>query len=81
MTQLSTKILARRTMIVCLMILVPATGIAIETAPQAESIRANVKAYAEAYVEPVLHHTAEVAATIPLAKLLKDLVPKGLRRV
>jgi hypothetical protein len=77
MTQLSAKILARRTMIVCLMILIPATGIAIATAPQAESIRANVRTY----VGPVLQHTAEVAATIPAAKLVKGLFHKGWKRV
>ena len=73
MTQLSAKTLALRTMIVCLIILIPATGIAIAKAPQAESIRTNVKTYCE----PVLHYTAEVAGAIPFAKLVKDLIHKG----
>jgi hypothetical protein len=77
MTQLSAKILARRTMIVCLTILIPATGIAIETAPQAEPIRASVKAY----VAPVIQHTAEMAATIHVASFLKELIHKDWKRV
>ena len=73
MTQLSTKFLTRRIMIVCLMILIPATGIAIVTAPQAEPIRNNVKAYGE----PVLKYTSMVGGSIPLVQVVKALVHKG----
>ena len=73
MTQLSAKFLTRRIMIVCLMILIPATGIAIVTAPQAEPIRNNVKAYGE----PVLRYTSMVGGSIPLVQVVKALVHKG----
>jgi hypothetical protein len=73
MTQLSAKILTRRIMIVCLMILIPATGIAIATVPQAEPIKNNVKAYAE----PVLKYTSMVGGSIPLVQIVKTLVHKG----
>ena len=77
MTQLSAKILSRRIMIVCLMILIPATGIAIATVPQAERIKNNVKAYAE----PVLRYSSMVGGSIPLAQIVKALVHKGWKRV
>jgi hypothetical protein len=73
MTQLSAKILSRRIMIVCLMILIPATGIAIATVPQAERIKNNVKAYAE----PVLRYSSMVGGSIPLAQIVKALAHKG----
>jgi hypothetical protein len=73
MTQLSAKILTRRIMIVCLVILIPATGIAIATAPQAKPIRDNVQAYGE----PVLKYTSMVGGSIPLVQIVKALVHKG----
>ena len=73
MTQLSAKILARRIMIVCLSILIPATGITIATAPQAKFIRDNVQAYGE----PVLKYTSMVGGSIPLVQIVKALVHKG----
>ncbi len=73
MTQLSAKILTRRIRIVCLTILIPATGIAIATAPQAQPIRDNVKAYGE----PVLKYTSMVGGSIPLVQIVKALVHKG----
>jgi len=75
MTQLAAKILARRIMIVCLSILIPATGIAIATAPQAKPIRDNVQAYGE----PVLKYTSMVGGSIPLVQIVKALVHKGWR--
>ena len=75
MTQLSAKFPARRIMIVCLMILMPATGIAIATAPQAKPIRDNVQAFGE----PVLKYTSMVGGSIPLVQILKALVHKGLK--
>jgi hypothetical protein len=75
MTQLSVKILARRIMIVGLMILMPATGIVIATAPQAKPIRDNVQAYGE----PVLKYTSMLGGSIPLVQIVKALVHKGLK--
>jgi hypothetical protein len=75
MTQQSSKILTRRIMIVCLVILMPATGIAIATAPQAKPIRDNVQAYGE----PVLKYTSMVGGSIPLVQIVKALVHKGLK--
>ena len=73
MTQLSAKFLARRIMIVCLVILIPATGIAIVTVPQAKPIKDSVQAYGE----PVLKYTSMVGGSIPLVQIVKALVHKG----
>jgi hypothetical protein len=73
MTQLSAKILTRRIMIVGLVILMPATGIAIVTVPQAKPVRDNVQAYGE----PVLKYTSMVGGSIPLVQIVKALVHKG----
>jgi hypothetical protein len=63
MTQLSAETLARRTMIVCLMILILATGTAIATMRQAEPIRKNL----EAYADPLLKYTSQLGGTITVA--------------
>jgi hypothetical protein len=73
MTQLSAKILTRRIMIVCLVILIPATGIAVVTVPQAKPVRDNLQAYGE----PVLKYTSMVGGSIPLVQIVKALVHKG----
>ena len=73
MTQLPAKILARRIMIVCLTILIPATGIVIATAPQAKPIRDNIQAYGD----PLLKYTSMVGGSIPLVQIVKALVHKG----
>jgi hypothetical protein len=73
MTQLSATFLARRIMIVCLVILMLATGIAIATAPQAKPIRDNVQAYGD----PLLKYTSMVGGSIPLVQIVKALVHRG----
>ena len=77
MTQLSAKILTRRIMIVCLAILIPATGIAIATVPQADPVKTSVKAYGET----VLKYTSMVGGSIPLVQVVKAQVHKGWKHV
>jgi hypothetical protein len=77
MTQLSAKTLARRTMTVCLMILILATGTAIVTVRQAEPIKKTLKAYAD----PLLQYTSQLGGTITVAGVVKALVHKGWKRV
>jgi hypothetical protein len=70
MTQLAEKISLRRIMIVCLVVLIPATGITIAVAPSAQPIRTGIQNYGA----PAIDYTSKLAGSVAFGAMVKTFI-------